>query len=131
MNLDIFLSKYCSEKTKARLSILHNKNYTTYQFLSDKEVDVHIYTHRDDSVEIEMTLSPNLIHITKITCCKTNISFYLEEVIKSMIKKYVEYVAYTPDIKVDARIVEIRVHEGNRIYIPETRQYLDLRCIMK
>lgn len=124
MNLDIFLSKYCSEQTKARLSLLHNKNYTTYQFLSTKEI------YKGDNVE--MSLYPNLIHVTKIKCLGDNICFVLEDVLNIIIHKYIEYVAYTPIIKVEALSnMKVCFYNGNRVYLPETKQYIDLRCDMK
>lgn len=122
MNLDIFLSKYCSEQTKARLSLLHNKNYTTYQFLSKME------RYKDDNVE--MFLYPDLIHVTKIKCNDLS----LIDVVKMITTKYVEYVAYSPVIRVAANIpscMYLQVYNGNRLYYPETGNYLDLRYVME
>ena len=133
MNLDIFLNKYCSEQTKSRFSLLHNKNYTTYQFLSSNEI------YKGDNVE--MSLYPHLIHITKIKCQGDNICFALEDRLNTIRQKYIEYVAYTPVTKVEAHLCVCEcecesnfkgyMYSGNRLYFPQTSQYLDLRCDMK
>ena len=124
MNLYIFLSNYCSDVTKSKLSLLCKENYTQYQFLKEKEI------YEDDNVEI--CLFPHLIHIKKI---KSLDNQSLENVLTTLRRKYIEYIAYPPSVKVEAKLVTknltVNVNNGNRLYIPSSGEILDLRYDMK
>lgn len=117
MNFTLFLSTYCSDRVKARYSLLHKKNYVGRgsQFLgherrahSDGEQGYISYTLGEHEVTVDALVS--LGHPpTKIG---------------DITNMYLEYIASPPRvwvrtacIKVGDGIVAMPLYPGNKVYI--------------
>lgn len=117
MDFEIFLSNYCSDKVKARASILNKKKYLDIQFLNESPThNIHIKYNKDNhSLSLLFKLSPAKITLKRASITTSPASHVssikIIDIITDIQKKYIEYVAYPPDIEIDGEF-----HINNQIW---------------
>lgn len=118
MDFTLFLSTYCSERIKARYSLMHNKNYLGEgsQFLGQEG-----NTHSDmgEGGYMSYTLGKHEVTVDALVSLGNS-----STKIANIINRYIEYIAIPPKvfvrtacIKVGEGIVAMPLYPGNKVYI--------------
>lgn len=110
----MFLSTYCSDKVKARASIINGNKYINIQFLNEFIKDnlsntLSIpYIIDKHTLKFTFKLEPNTIRLTNISVITSNAFkkslVNIQDINACIIKRYIEYVAYPPKIVIDAML---------------------------
>lgn len=120
MKFDMFLNTYCSDRIKAKYSILNNIKYIPLQFLHECTCILH-HLH-NDVCSIEYILNDNYIHINKLDIHDID-NFTLISQLSEPLNNIIEYLAYPPNIiikgsiKVPPLSSPITYNDRNQIYI--------------
>ena len=121
----MFLSNYCSDKVKARYSILNNKKYLPFQFLAENSRHV---IHNNICL-IEYILFQKYIHVIKLEIYDID-NFILLEQLSKPLKNIIEYIAYPPNIIIEGTIKIppltnfIKWFRNNELYIINNNNFI-------
>ena len=114
----MFLSTYCSDKVKARASILNNHKYINIQFLNEfikENLSNNLsipYIIDGHTLRFTFILHPSILTLSKIYIVTENANtkksiINIKDITTEVLRRYIEYVAYPPKIVIDGTL-EIR-----------------------
>ena len=123
MDFEMFLNMYCSQRVKARASILNKKKYIDNQFLHEVGFMKFTTSINGNVVKLETLLKPHEIIVNNIEFIQDNYSlpssFDIYEICKGLKLMFIDYIAEEPSVCIQASLqtnmFNIPVYNGNKI----------------